>query len=167
MGRVLIENSSRINVYELLQDKRLTKETIFNPLASISVALTITSPSASKEITVPLHFARRKGTYGGVRLYLSCPRCHRAVTDIYLPHINTEFLCRHCHNLRYSCQVLHRKKWYELIGKHDYRQTTIQKKLKNKWLRNPTKTRLVSEFNKLNHIVYKGLNILLSKKCKR
>ena len=170
MKRVLIESCSRLNLYELMRENRdFNKATVFSPLVNISVTTTINRrvPKAKREMNVPLYFRWKQGTYGGIRLYLSCPRCHRAVTDYYLPHINSEFLCRHCHDLAYSSQSRHRESWWERVDKHDNRQKKIQRKLKNKWLRHPTKTRLILEFNGLNEIVAKWINEILCKRRRR
>ena len=170
MGRRLIEGCTRFNLYEILRENRhISKETLLAPFTYPSVTLTAKSayPKAERIKTVPLFFTTKPGTYGGTRLYLMCPQCFRAVTDYYLPSINSEFLCRHCHNLAYACQSRHRDSFWEKFHKHGHKQKKIQRKMRNKWLRNPTKERLILEFKSLGHIGMKGLSELLGKRFGR
>ena len=170
MSRRLIEGCDRLNIYDLLrQNKHLSKETLLAPFTYPSATLTVKSAysKAERTITVSLFFTTKPGTFGGLRLYLECPQCFRAVTDYYLPSINSEFLCRHCHNLAYSCQSRHRDDWWEMFHKYDHKQKKIQRKLRNKWLRRPTKERLVLQFNALGHIGMKAVTELLGKRLKR
>jgi hypothetical protein len=167
MGRILIESCDRLNIYDMMRDnKNLNKETIFNSFINIAATITVKSifPKAERTITTSLLFTNKPGTFGGIRLYLECPQCRRAVTDYYLPHINSQFLCRHCHNLAYSSQNRHRESWWEKFHKLNHKQKKIQRKLKNKWLRKPTKTKLVLKFEELYKVANNGLHVLLSKR---
>jgi hypothetical protein len=46
-------------------------------------------------------------TYGGERPWFVCPVCERRVAKLFSPRIRTrpDWACRHCHDLRYDCQV--------------------------------------------------------------
>lgn len=48
-------------------------------------------------------FDRTSCNYGGERLWLKCPHCHRRVAVLYGP--GKRFLCRQCHKLPYGSQM--------------------------------------------------------------
>lgn len=48
-------------------------------------------------------------TAGGVRYWLSCPKCNRRVMNLHTTPGQGAFYCRHCHDLTYdTCQQSHK-----------------------------------------------------------
>lgn len=150
---MLIEKCARINLTQLIKEGKITKKDIFdNDYITINIPIWCPFFKRYDYETVNLYFSART-VFNRVRFYLQCPSCHRAVNDYYRPPIGGKFLCRHCHDLAYSCQNRHRNFHWETIDKWEHKLEKVRNKLGNKWLRTPTKQGLLDQYSRLEKVI--------------
>ena len=165
MSRRLVESCARVNIHEIVRLTKVPKWKLLLPLTYPSVDFDLVSAEGiyQRHFSVGLQFATSKTNFVGTRLWLRCPSCSRRVVNWYCPQDESEFLCRHCHNLSYKSQSLHRLASWESSGKFYSRQKRIQRKLRNRWLRRPTKEALISQYNSLEGLIEQALVKKLAK----
>jgi len=107
--------------------------------------------------------------FGGTRMLFLCPICQKRVRHLYfnIEHGIKYWRCRHCLNLRYPCQLKHRKRIYELSTKFIHKQNKIGQRLSNKWLRKPTRARLQQELERIGQEAYRKNEQYWSKKRRK
>jgi len=111
-----------------------------------------------------VHLAYTRTCFNGLRVWFQCPYCQRRVRELYLTRERFILRCRDCHGLLYSSQKYHRKWRYEAIEKYDLRQSRIAERLGNKYLRKPTKIKLINEFECLRQQAFaKIVNYVIKK----
>jgi len=112
-----------------------------------------------------LFFTSSKTNFNGTRVWFLCPGCKRRVGCLYLPSFSypDKLLCRKCHNLAYKCQNKHKSYEWEVGDKFVHRQAKVHKKLQNKWLRLPTKQRLIKEDIELGKRIDIGVRLYLAR----
>lgn len=160
-----VENSSRVSVSFIKQKCGCSNMDIMFS-QPISITSKIVNPYISEyEYTIEdnLNFTTQPCNLGGFRLYFKCNGCQRRVLILYCPYGRSQYLCRHCHRLYYRSQLNRRGTLWEGYFKHIYKLNKIQKRLKNKWLRTPTKIRLIRQYEKVEKQLNKGLKDTLNK----
>lgn len=69
---------------------------------ALHLTYTVTRGDGAKtNYSYPVPLARTPATYGGERVWFTCPRCRKRVRKLYLPPSGGRFLCRDCHGLSY------------------------------------------------------------------
>lgn len=151
MGRQLIEDSTRVCLWDdLIRDKKLSPKALLSA-RSICISFdTITSHSKiTTHISETVYLTTSRTNFNGERVWFQCPDCWRRVGCFFVPPYSNRLLCRHCHNLAYSSQNRHRESVWECFHGPEHRRNKILKKLENKWLRTPTKEKLLGKLKAL------------------
>jgi len=168
MRKQLIEDSARINIYDLLKRGIVSRSRISLQPSTVITGILISSRRQTKqELSIPLYFTTTRTNFEGIRFWFRCPSCSRRVADYYCPSGNSVFLCRYCHDLAYSCQNRHRERFWECFHRFEHKQGKIKKKLENKWLRIPTKGWLINQYSELKKEADSVMNQLLPKKYRQ
>jgi len=144
----LVEECPRESIYEVIKAGRFDKGQLLLPGSAITLYCRIDGHPLEECI----HLTHARTRFNGRRLWFVCPCCRRRCRDLFVTPYLHSWQCRICHKLTHASQRFHRQLRYEYIEKYEHRQKRIEKKLKNKYLRNPTKVMLINEFQILGKL---------------
>ena len=147
MSKLLVERCARLCIWELIREKKLdAKSLLSSGSLDVTINIKVGILETEKSIRETLYFTYSNTNFNGRRVWFKCPYCNRRVGCLYIPFYSDKVLCRQCHNLAYSSQNLHRNRFLDYFQKFERKQKKIEKKLDNKWLRIPTKMKLICSF---------------------
>jgi len=140
----IVEDFGCLKVNDILRfnysDEDFNKKTKEMLIAIGSIDMRVTVCEEEHEINIPLTTAETG--FGGQSIYFKCSHCQKRIRNLY--YNRYRFGCRKCLDLSYELIKYRNSRFYE-VAKVSHQLNKVQSKLRNKWLRNPTKSRLRKE----------------------
>ena len=126
MARHFVYNTKSVSIYTLMELDDWDPEYVLSDIENNYYEFDMEYEDGQTR-KQQFYFAAVPCHFGGHKFFLSCQHCYRRVEDLYRPPYCVDFLCRHCHNLKYASQSLGSSIYYQTVGKVEKRMGKVFK----------------------------------------
>lgn len=155
-----VEECYKVTVSEAMRNGEL-ETNLWGDVVSVRIFSEIEGNKLEESVSL----SHSLTNFNGRRLWFDCPGCENRIRDLYITQDCYSWRCRTCHGLTYSSRRYHRLWRYENLDKYNVIYSKAKTKLMNKYIRWPTRVKLIQKLHNIDQILIGNINKVMERVC--